>query len=92
MYSNVATLQSIINGTADFVCGDEIKSLQEVKSSNGDTLTELVRKLVIDKLIYGGFAIEVIRDKGGNIAYLNRIDISKIRSNQNNTEYYFSDD
>ncbi len=92
LYSNVATLQSIINGTADFVCGDEIKSLQEVKSSNGDTLTELVRKLVIDKLIYGGFAIEVIRDKGGNIAYLNRIDISKIRSNQNNTEYYFSDD
>lgn len=95
LYNSVATLQSIINGTVDFACGDDAQCTyfpSGVVNESGDTINTLLRKLLIDKLIFGGFAIEIIRSLDGRVKWLNHIDFMKLRSNDKNTEFYYSND
>lgn len=96
LYNNVVTLQTIINGTCDFVCGDDLQ-INDVRFKNkvnksGETILDIVRKLVRDKLTFGGCAVQVIRDMKGDVAELYALDFSKIRSNEKNDIFYYSDD
>ena len=92
LFQSVATLQSVIVGTADYICGDSISlnAAQQV-NSKGDTIADLVRKIAIDKLIFGGYAIQVIRNRVGEVSELYYIDFSKLRSNEDNTIFTYSD-
>lgn len=97
LYCKVPTLASIIEGTTNFIVGDlveirqfGINAFSEVNKS-GDTVTDLVRELARDYLIYGGFAIQVIRNKNGEIAELYWIDMRYIRSNKDNSVFFYSE-
>ena len=94
LYQNVAVFQSIINGTADFVCGDEIVLNNGSKYINKDedTIEDLFRKLVIDYLVYGGFAIQVIKNINNEVTELYYIDFQKVRTNKKNEVIFFSED
>lgn len=96
LYEKTPTLKSIIMGTNDYVCGRgaviNVSRFQEKVNRKGDTINDLIQKISLDRLIYGGFAIEVIRNIGGDVAELNHIPFSKLRSNEDNTIFYYSDD
>ena len=95
-YSNCTTLQSIINGTADFISGsDVISNIEYFKTEinkKGDTFNDLVQRIAIDYLIFGSFAIQVVRNLGGDVAELYWVDINKLRSDKKNEVFYYSDD
>lgn len=92
LYENCATLQSVINGTADFICGNEIKFFKTVVNNNGETIYDIVRKIVIDDLIFGGYAFQVIKNPFGTPVEIYWVDFSKLRSNEDNTVFFYSDD
>lgn len=96
LYENVATLQTIVNGTTDFVCGDDI-TLNYPMNGNiinkaGDTIEDLVRKLIWDYLIFGGFAVQVIKNVNNQVSELYYIDFMKVRTDKKNEVIFFSED
>lgn len=96
LYSDCATLQSIINGTADYVAGDDIKcnvmNFETTVNSNGETIRDIVQKIAMDNLIFGSFAIQVIRNMAGQVAEIYWVDVNKLRSDEKNEVFYYSDD
>lgn len=96
LYTECATLQSIINGTTDFSCGNEItcnvQSFSKVVNKNGDTISDIIQRISTDYLIFGGFALQVIRNSLGEISELYWVDFTKIRSDKKNEVFFYSED
>lgn len=98
LYNTVTTLRSIINGNIDFIAGDDITMLPQgerftdgVMNSRGDSITDIVRDLAKDYNLYGGFALQVIRDHNGDVAEVYYIDMRFLRSNKENDVFYYSE-
>lgn len=89
LFNNVATLRSIITGSADFVAGDDVTVAPGV--TLGKTPYELVRQLALDEFLYGGHALQVIRNKEGGIAKADYINICYLRSDEDNEKFYYSE-
>ena len=96
LYEDCATLQSIINGTTDFVCGNDITCnlpmFEKTVNKNGETINDIIQRISTDYLIFGGFALQVIRNAVGNITELYWIDFTKIRSDRKNEVFFYSED
>lgn len=90
LYKNVATLKTIIDGTADFVCGSEIASDSII--FNGDGLSDIVYDITLSYLIYGGFALNVLRNKQGKVVKIVPLDFRKVRSDKKGEKFYYSED
>lgn len=95
-YNECPTLQSIINGTADYVAGDEVVcnviNFQTKVNKKGETINDIVQRIAIDYLIYGSFAIQVIRNMIGEVAEIYWVDINKLRSDEKNEVFFYSED
>lgn len=98
LYNNVPTLRSIINGNIDYVAGDEISivPLQEEYANQqmnrrGDTIREQVKDIAKDYEIYGGFALQVIRNLAGEVAEIYYIDMRFLRTNKEGNVFYYSE-
>jgi hypothetical protein len=93
LYNSVPTLRSIINGNIDYVVGDDITFNPAigtgVMNGRGDTITDQVRDLAMDFWIYGGFALQVIRDITGGIAEVYYLDVRFLRSNKEGDVFYY---
>ena len=98
LYNNVTTLRSIINGNIDFVTGDDVSILplgerfaDGIMNTRGDLITDIVRDLAKDYNLYGGFALQIIRDHNGDVAEIYYIDMRFIRSNKENDVFYYNE-
>lgn len=91
LYKDVATLNTLVNGCADYTAGNGVKDDYEV-NSKGLLASELVRKLAFDRFLYGGFAFQVLRNYMGQVAEIYYIPFGNIRSNESNTEFWYSKD
>ena len=98
LYNNVTTLRSIINGNIDFVTGDDVTILplgdrfaDGIMNTRGDLITDIVRDLAKDYNLYGGFALQIIRDHNGDVAEIYYIDMRFIRSNKDNDVFYYNE-
>ena len=96
--NNVPTLRSIINGNIDYVAGNDvtIMPLQEEFTNQemnrrGDTIREQVKDIAKDFEIYGGFALQVIRNLAGEVAEVYYIDMRYLRTNKEGNEFYYSE-
>lgn len=97
LYNSVATLQSIINGTIDFVCGNDIKvnvpGFEDgILNKKGETILDIARKAELDNMIFGGFAFQVIRNMAGDVAEIYNVDMLRLRSDEKNEIFYYCDD
>ena len=91
MYQNSAILQSVINGTADYVFGNGIISAFDVVNDKYETLEDVVKSCVFDLLIFGGFAIQLMY-KGGKVEAMYWLDFQKCRKSEDEKKVYYSDD
>lgn len=95
LYLNCATLQSIINGICDYILGNGIIFKGEedkVVNGKGETISEVAGKLMSDYLIYGHFYVQVLRNKLGQVSEIYWIDASHIRTNEDNSVFFYSED
>lgn len=100
LYLRSAILQSIINGTSDYVMGNEIvyanlpwiQKLADEANKDGETLDDIIKKITVDYLIFGGFALQIIYNKIGGIAELYWLDFRNCRLDKEGEKCYYSDD
>jgi len=92
----VPTLRSIINGTTDFITGDDLAIVPlapaygaNIMNAKGDTLRSQVEALARDYCTYGGFALQVIRGRGGQPVEIYHLDLRFLRSNKDNSVFYY---
>lgn len=90
LYKEVPTLQSIINGIADYTCGDGI--ISHIPYLTDERMSKLVKGIAHQIGIYGGFALNVLRSKLGNIADIRLVDLKKLRTDKAQNTFYYSDD
>ena len=90
LFNECATLHSIILGTNDFIMGDKIINNTGMMSDN--ELEAFVFDVGLDMMLYGGAYIEVLRNAFGGIAKLNVLNFRNVRSNKDNTKFYYSKD
>ena len=94
LYLRSALLQSIINGTTDYVLGNGIESTQiDIRSevnAKGETLEDVIKKCVNDYLIFDGFAIQIIYNKIGEVGQLYWLDFRNCRTDEDEKQVYYS--
>lgn len=91
LFNEVATLRTLLNSVCDYVCGDNIISSNEVIISQDD-IADLVYDIALSYAIYGGFAIQVLRNKLGNVCKLVVLDMRYVRSSKKGDYIYYSED
>lgn len=87
-YLNCPSLQTIINGTADYVCGDGVST--EFINSVGESLDDIIRKMALSLQIYGGIFIKIKRDALLKIKDITILDYKNCRVNEDLTKIYYS--
>ena len=96
LYRNVASLRSVINGSVDYVAGNAVTSsiplLMGEVNDDSQTISEIVAQLARDYYVYGGFAIEVVRNGFGEVASLRPLDFTKVRTDKHNQVIYYSEE
>lgn len=99
LYNNVPTLRSIINGNIDFVTGNDVSILPLTDNlpngrvnNRGDNIREQVKDIAKDYEIYGGFALQIIRNLIGMVAEVYYIDMRYLRTNKEGNVFYYCED
>lgn len=99
LYNNVPTLRSIINGNIDFIAGDDVSILPLTDNlpngqmnNRGDNIREQVKDIAKDYEIYGGFALQIIRNLIGMVAEVYYIDMRFLRTNKEGNVFYYCED
>lgn len=100
LYNKSAKHNAIVRGKVNYIIGngwqsDGVDAQAElfIKSPNQyESLADLTRKVSIDIEVFGGAYLEVIWSKvGGMLAEVCHIDYTKIRSNKDNTQFWYKD-
>ena len=101
LYNKSAKHNAIVRGKVNYITGNGWATKQEdplaqefIDNPNPyETLTDLTRKVSIDIEVFGGAYLEIIWSKlNGTIAEMNHIDYTKIRSNKDNTQFWYKQD
>ena len=99
LYNNVPTLRSIINGNIDFITGNDVSifpltdNLPNGQMNNrGDNIREQIKDIAKDYEIYGGFALQIIRNLIGMVAEVYYIDMRFLRTNKEGNVFYYCED
>lgn len=87
LYQNCSTLSSIINGMTDFICGNEI-----TVDKDEEEIEDIIRNVSRDYLIYGVAYINVLKNVKNEVVKVKWIDTRAIRSNEDNTVFFYSED
>lgn len=93
---NVTTLQNVINGSADYVCGDGVKCNvpgfeSGVMNRHGDTIRSIVRSIAMNYFTCGGFPIQIIRSLDRGIGEIYSLEFETVRSDAEGERFYYSE-
>ena len=101
LYNKSAKHNAIVRGKVNYIIGNgwqpkDVDAQAElfIKAPNPyESLVDITRKVTSDIEIFGGAYLEVIWSKvGGLLAEICHIDYTKIRSNKDNTQFWYKSD
>jgi len=101
LYNKSAKHNAIVKGKVNYIIGngwktDEVDPIAEqfiAQPNQFENLNDLTRKVSIDIEIFGGAFLEVIWSlTGGKLVDVLHIDYTKIRSNADNTQFWYKKD
>ena len=96
LMNDVSSLKTVVEGTADYVAGDDascnVKGFEFEINKKGMTARELIQFLSRDYLLYGGFCVEIIRNKAGDVCELYPLDFKLVRSDKYNEKFFYNED
>lgn len=90
LYRNVSSLKTIIDTYKTYILGNEI--ISHVIQLDNDEMYDLVDTIVLSYLIYGGFALNIVKNKLGQVAVVKCLDFRNVRSNKDGSILYYSED
>lgn len=91
LYENVPTLHSAIESCVNYILGDEIET-DFNKPNADDTWNDLIRYIAFDYILYGAFAINVLRNSLGMVVAYHYVDVKNLRSDKKNENFWYSED
>jgi hypothetical protein len=101
LFNKSAKHNAIIKGKVNYITGNGFKIVGEadpigeqfIASANqSESLTEILRKVSTDIEIFGGAYMQIVWSQvGGNLSEIYHLDYTKIRANEDNTQYWYSD-
>lgn len=94
LYNNSSQMSAIIDTMLRYVEGNGIVSNFPLKIVNRkyETFNDLIEKLILDYLLYGGFSMQITRNKLGEIAELNYINMRYVRVNEDEDKIFYSEE
>jgi len=101
LYNKSAKHNAIVKGKVNYIIGNGWKSNEPdavaeafIKKPNQyESLADLTRKVSTDIEVFGGAYLEVIWSAaGGQLYSVGHIDYTKIRTNKDNTQFWFKND
>lgn len=103
LFNRSAKHNAILVAKQKYTFGQGIKIKQDVSNSidaqkllmrpnKFENMDNVFKKLELDKWLYGGYCVQIVWSKAsGKIAEFYHMDFAKVRSNVDNTEFYYSD-
>ena len=95
LFNKSAKHNAIIRGKVNYIVGNGWAGEQDIvkKVNREETLNDLTKKVALDLELFGGAYIQVIWSvMGGQVAELWHCDYTKIRTNKDNTQFWYKDD
>lgn len=94
-YEGSSTLQSVINGSTDYTAGDLIEFFNlpptfNVINADGDTIEEVAYKCMLDRWIFGGWAVQVQYNRAHEMTELIHLDMRRLRTNKTRSKFWYS--
>ena len=96
--SEVTTLSAVMEGCVDYCVGNGVRieglgGEWEIKVNRyGHTAEDIVRRMADDLVMFGGFALQVVRNEVGGIAELYHIDMRHLRTDEDRETFFYSED
>lgn len=98
LYNSVPTLRSIVNGNVDYIGGNGARlakligdNPEGIVNKHGDTIDAQIRDIARDFEIYGGYALQIIRNSLGEVAEIYYIDVRFLRCDKENSVFFYSE-
>ena len=95
LFNKSAKHNAIIRGKVNYIVGNGWAGEQAIvqKVNRDETLNDLTKKVALDLELFGGAYIQVIWSvMGGQVAELWHCDYTKIRTNKDNTQFWYKED
>ena len=95
LFNKSAKHNAIIRGKVNYIVGNGWAGEQDMvkKVNREEALNDLTKKVALDLELFGGAYIQVIWSvMGSQIAELWHCDYTKIRTNKDNTQFWYKDD
>lgn len=91
VYLKCSDLQALVNTTADYIYGSDISITKpDYLLTEEDSFEDLLQKIIFDYILFGGFAVECIRNANNDIVRCNYINVMNIRVDEALTTAYLS--
>ena len=93
LYLDCPILETIINGTTDYVTGNGVHPIEgglQYPNRKGETWESFLGKLACDYITFGVAYIQVIRDNVGRVSELYHLDSRMVRSDEDNEMFYYN--
>ena len=95
LFNKSAKHNAIIRGKVNYIVGNGWAGEQAIvqKVNREESLNDLTKKVALDLELFGGAYIQVIWSvMGGQVAELWHCDYTKIRTNKDNTQFWYKED
>lgn len=89
LYNNVSTLQTIINTCTDYTVGNGVESTNMYVTD--EDAEGIIYEIAKSYFIYGGFALNILRNRLGEISKVCVMDFKKIRSSKDGKILFYSE-
>jgi ribosomal protein S25 len=97
LYNKSSKHSAIIKSKVHYITGNGWSGQPDAqpfidKANRVESLNDLTRKVSLDIEIFGGAFLEIIWDLSGNLAEIWHCDYTKMRTNKDNTQYWYKED
>ncbi len=89
-YLKNSNLQSAVNTLYDYIMGEGISSDFDYINEKGETFDETFSKCIFDFILFGGYALEGIRNQKHDIVRLNYVNVQNVRVDEDLTTAFLS--
>jgi hypothetical protein len=101
LYNKSAKHNAIISGKVTYIFGEGFyskvenattdKFIYKVNSAN-ESLNDIAKKCAIDVEIFGGFYLNIIPNRLGQIAEIYHLDFNRVRANEDCSQFFYKND
>lgn len=93
---NVSTLRALEDGLRDYIAGDGVEvwypQFQDQVNQKGQTLEDIMGYIAEDIAVYGGFALNILRNRVGGVAEIYYLPFFNIRVSEDLQTIYYAQD